>query len=827
MITPSFLKIQKENSQPKILIVGDKKFIGFFLQEFLLRQGCEAIFDPNEAKFCQYIFCLNEPDKEKIKKLIDIVQKTGAKFLLAIGKNFTGTRLMEKNFQEKKIDYRVVYWGDIYGPRMDYQEYQKLLQKIKTDEALPVFVADVIYGLVKAMFSSATSGKTFSLIDQSRELKWQSETSLKDGLEQTEKWFGEMNKKKRWDVRSGKLDNEAGSGKSRNLEISLQKSKKSHFLLLISIFFLIILLFFPLISLTFHGFWGLRNLKKAQETALRADFKQTTKLAKSSGRSFTIVKTRLGQILPLFHFLGQEKRAGQIEKLVDLGEKATSGLTHLSLAANQASQLAKFVFQDQSLDVSQTVVGISLELDRAYEDLSLAEVELKNQAARRWLPLRFGGTIAEIKDLLLKTKTGIKLIPEFIGFNGRKVYLILFQNNMEIRPTGGFIGSYGLITFDQGKLIDFEVNDVYVADGQFKGHVEPPSELRKYLGEANWYLRDSNWSPDFPTSALRAEWFFQKETGRPIDGVIGVNLSLIQNILKQLGEVELPDFQEKINDRNLFERAEYYSESGFFPGSTQKKDFLASLARTIFEKIKGSTSKLQLSLAKAFYTSLKEKDILVYLHSPQERKIVAALNWDGGIKSTKGDYLMIVEANLGVNKANYFIQRNLTHEVKIDQDGMIQEKLQIRYQNQSQSEIFPAGRYKNYLRIYVPEGSTPLDLVIKNPTSGEKVEGVDLTEGSEQGKAVFGFLVEVPIKEQRVVELTYQLPGKIDFGKLTQYTLLVQKQSGIKDKAFNFWLTVPQKVTFVDAKPKSTRSVNTLLFSPEFNQDIVFEIGLW
>ena len=145
-------------------------------------------------------------------------------------------------------------------------------------------------------------------------------------------------------------------------------------------------------------------------------------------------------------------------------------------------------------------------------------------------------------------------------------------------------------------------------------HVEPPPELKKYLGEAGWYLRDSNWSPDFPVSALRAEWFFEKESGRQVDGVIGVNLFLAQNILEQLGGLEVVDFQEKIDHRNLFERAEYHSEVGFFPGSTQKKDFLASLGRALFEKVKVSDEKTWLSLARAVYQSINEKDLLFYLH---------------------------------------------------------------------------------------------------------------------------------------------------------------------------------------------------------------------
>jgi len=86
--------------------------------------------------------------------------------------------------------------------------------------------------------------------------------------------------------------------------------------------------------------------------------------------------------------------------------------------------------------------------------------------------------------------------------------------------------------------------------------------------------------------------------------------------------------------------------------------------------------------------------------------------------------------------------------------------------------------------------------------------------------------VEVPIQEQRVVEVVYQLEEKVDFGKTSQYLLLLQKQPGIREKTFNFWLTVPAGVSLLEVKPSAARSANTLVFNPEFNQDIVFEVGL-
>lgn len=98
---------------------------------------------------------------------------------------------------------------------------------------------------------------------------------------------------------------------------------------------------------------------------------------------------------------------------------------------------------------------------------------------------------------------------------------------MELRSTGGFIGSFAVLSFENGKLYDMPIYDVYDADGQLKGHVEPPKPIKNILGEANWYLRDSNFDPDFPTSARRAEWFMKKTLNLDLDGTIAVNVNTL------------------------------------------------------------------------------------------------------------------------------------------------------------------------------------------------------------------------------------------------------------------------------------------------------------
>jgi len=557
---------------------------------------------------------------------------------------------------------------------------------------------------------------------------------------------------------------------------------------------------------------------------LIADFSRVTKKSLAAQKSFQRSTRKLGRYYTLMTTLRQDELFNRVEKAYQVGTDLSSSLVHVGEAVNMLAQIGQIILSDQPAEINPLINDAGVSLDRAYERLSLAEAAVRVE--KDLLPVEI--PFDEIRPLLLKTSESLTILPEIIGLGERRVYLVLLQNNMELRPTGGFIGSFALVTFMDGHLIDLEVQDVYAADGQLKGHVEPPEPIKKYLGEAAWFLRDSNWHPDFVESAIRAEWFFKKETGRNIDGVVGINLHLIQNVLEEVGELQLPDYQDKINHVNLFERAEYFSETNFFPGSTQKKDFLASLIRSLFEKIRSGSKTTWLSLGKAVYLSLMEKDAMIYLHDPQAMEIVSEMEWDGRVRGIEcqsaqdgclTDYLMLVEANLGVNKANYFMDRSISRHVDFDQAGEVSSVVTINYENFSQSESFPAGSYKNYLRVLVPR-SAVLDRVL---IDDQEINKKEIDQEIISDKKSFGFLIEVPIRQKRKVTIHYRLTDKLDFDQQALYIFLLQKQSGIKDDQFNLLITAPEETSFFNVEPRASFGSSSLIFSPVFDQDLVFE----
>ena len=471
--------------------------------------------------------------------------------------------------------------------------------------------------------------------------------------------------------------------------------------------------------------------------------------------------------------------------------------------------------------------------------LALLQAELFNPPLpipARWRnkALGYRAEIGELRDSLLKARRLLPFFSWFLGKDGERTFLVLLQNNNELRPGGGFIGSFALLKFSEGKLTGFEVKDVYWADGQLKGHVKPPEPLLEVVGDGGWYLRDSNWDPDFPRSAKTASWFLKKEIGVKPDGVIAFNLRAAQILLSELGELYLPDFNEKINSSNLFERAEFYSETNFFPGSTQKMSFLGSLGKQLFEEIKTADSSKQIRVAKAIYQALQEKEIMVWTENEKLNKALKANNWLGELKQLLpakqggfSDYLMIVEANIGVNKANYFLRRGIEEVVKIKEDGKIDHTLKIQYENTAQSNKWPGGNYKSFLRIFLPWGTQLREVYFYDPLSAGVVKVPLAQENIRQkrykDKLEVSLTINVPISSRRLLEINFSQQAKLD-GNTFYYARYWQKQSGFGSTPLTFLLTYPKGWQPVQVEPLATVTESGLVFQRQLNADTVFGV---
>ena len=407
----------------------------------------------------------------------------------------------------------------------------------------------------------------------------------------------------------------------------------------------------------------------------------------------------------------------------------------------------------------------------------------------------------------------IQTLEKFMPFmeklfdGGSYKFLILFQNNMELRPTGGFIGSYAILNIERGRVTDFKIHDVYDADGKLLAHVEPPLPIREYMSQPNWFLRDSNFDPDFMLSAQQAEWFLEKELSEKFDVVMGVNFNVLKEILKITGPVYLPDYREYITADNVFIKATTYIQKGFFPGSTAKGDFLGSVGKAIFNVIIQREVSM-LNLLPVINERLDEKDILIYFHDEILQNKIEEYGWGGRIIDLEcnvnyclADYLAIIEANLGVNKANLYVQKKVELVKKFLDGSDIETRIKIVYTNSSPSEVFPSGSYKNYNRIYVPRGV----VISEARIDGKEVERLDIRD-YEKDKSEVGMWVVVGPQKKVEVDIAYtQASGFSPEYKVYQF--FYQKQPGENVSSINVdfdfpknWKVKPRNFSFENNK---------------------------
>ncbi len=383
------------------------------------------------------------------------------------------------------------------------------------------------------------------------------------------------------------------------------------------------------------------------------------------------------------------------------------------------------------------------------------------------------------------------------GFDREQTFLVLFQNDMELRPGGGFLGSFGVLSVKSGRISNLEIYDTGVFDARIPDGIAPPAPIAETFHIASWKLRDSNWSPDFAVNAEKAEYFYH--LGRQdsasqgggvenLDGVIAINTDVLNSILSITGPVKMDDYPGEYNNETAVLRLEYQVEKGYREQGIEKgerKSVMRAMAATLMEKIRGLTLAQQFHLAGKIEEHLKEKDIQMFfkneklqsetekIGSPRLRESEAG--WAGRVKDFAGDYLMLVDANLNSLKSDLCLKRSLDYQA--DFHGEVpQATLRITYEHTCRTRDWLTTNYYNWQRVYVPAGAA----LVSNVQDNQDVE-----VSNDLGKTVFAREVYVPIGETRMTTLKYNLPASTQSNrgepaelKENSYSLLIQKQSG-------------------------------------------------
>ncbi len=827
------------------------------------------------------------------RNLLQIAQDKKARFLLvsaidadrlkkgAEAKGFAEAITREYG-QKRGVDVRIARVGDVYGPRMTLSQDTALSSIIKNAiynqprvisskediYTFPVFIDDVVEGLEKSLFTAGTGFSTITLTGPKtqalfvaktamfvREGKgfggagpgenanslptlgnpffWEPKTTLEKGIGKTLEWFEKERREFPQNPESAFWPNADRQDKAK--DFAKPKARPKRRISFWSFLFFGGLAFWFFLLPFLEAGAGALELYLAKRAFLSGRPKDALVWSARAGPWFSLAEEGFSRWSAL-PFLVQgsnklSKNAGSLAQVAGLAETA-------SAAFIKAENFFAGVLGEEPFSPGSLAQELSVDLANLEGQLAFIEADIKEESFAV-PPFPFVTIYPDKGPGLTRVRQAVgalaRILPEaggLLGENGTKRYLILFQNNAELRPTGGFIGSFALATFERGRLVDLDVQDVYSADGQLKGHVEPPPAIKEHLGEANWFLRDSNWSPHFPTSAQRAVWFIDKELGQTVDGVAALDLDMVKQFLLETGEIALADFDQTVTADNLYEKAQTAAETDFFPGSRAKRDFLTALSRALLSRITENPRKNLAALAKTTLSSFEERHLAVWTADRKVNSVLRQADWDGSVKNifcgqTQSgcipDYLQIIEANLGVNKANYFLDRTYSMDVAIGA-RKISHTLTIFYKNNSQSGVWPGGDYKNYIRLFTSQGASFVLASLKNPSGGRQ-DALDVDKGEEAGKFVFGTLLFVPAGESRQFSITWETPIR-EFGNKGEFLFLWQKQAGTQNDPVWLNVSLPEGHDITSTPLPSLTRGSTVGYNTNLTKDLFIDL-LW
>lgn len=609
----------------------------------------------------------------------------------------------------------------------------------------------------------------------------------------------------------------------------------------------------------------------ASESAV-ADLKQASEFAKE--QNFSSLSDQLGSAVEKFsHAQSELSEVSGVLQLIPVkgGEVAAAknilnAGREVALAGQNVSDALAPLSRDAA--PSQNVGAVLLNMNEHFQP-ALAHLE---KASASLAMVDAGSIPGEYKEKFAKIQNDVPmllhdarelvdmvdLLGAVIGQQSKQRILFLFQNNEEMRATGGFWGSYGVMEIEDGKIaaVDVGQGGTYDLDGWLEEKVVPPAPL--LLVAQTWGLRDANWFPDFPTSAKKAIWFYEHGTNRgSLDGVVAFTPEVVKAFLEITGPVSVPDTDITVTADTLVDVIEQQKAESLKESYVAPKDILRELTPMILEKIFASSSDNAPAILEAFDAAMREKHLLFYFTDSSLESRILERGWGGEVKQSRYDFLSVIHSNITGGKTDGMMDESISLDVDVQPDGSVVNTLEVTRTHRGTADD-PVRGVKNidYVRVYVPEGSTLVSAEgfesidprkFLYPAEGaspdedlERAQGkvtVDESSGmrmnSEFGKTVFGNWFGVEPGKSRTFRITYRLPFTVELegllAKNAAYSLLAEKQSGSPGSAFHVRFHLPARARVIWRYPENesvSRENSLIHFDSVLDADRYFGLVL-
>lgn len=617
---------------------------------------------------------------------------------------------------------------------------------------------------------------------------------------------------------------------------------------------------------------ALSNLDLAGDQLKFFNFSSAKEYLSAANQHFISAQEQLADIESFLTAIAETLPMGNTFKsgknMLDLGD-------HLSLAGENLLAGLEAINGDVNLSLTAKIKLFGQHSRLALQELEAAEDNLSKIKTGN-LPSDKQAQFAQLKqklpifvDSLKQLDSAIDFAVDFLGDNQLKRYLFVFQNDNELRASGGFMGSFALVDFKSGNIdkIDIPAGGTYDVRAGMKELVQAPQPMQ--LINPRWEFQDANWWPDWSKSAEKIAWFYNKSGGPTIDGVIAVNSDWLGQLLTVIGDMDLPDYDKKITAAN-FELEIQKEVEIEYDAKHQPKKILGDLAPRILDKVFNAEPDEFLDLLAALERGLETKDILVYSFDSDLQNFITDNNWGGAIKDTDKDYFSLVAANIGGGKTDNVIKQQIYHQAQIMADGSVVDSVLVRRSHLGPiDENFTNYPSRSYLRFYVPAGSqlikavgfdqpkeadfkqSEYSLAIDDDLEVENNAQIDIDSQTriyrDGNKTVFGNWQILAPGESGDLLLVYKLPFKLDlttnkteqsdswWGKIfatfapqhqyDSYSLLVQNQPG-GDAEFSGSVVYPEGFNQQAVYPAGAAEDNKIYFNNQLDGDKFYFVGL-
>jgi|GEM_PF-228769 len=499
------------------------------------------------------------------------------------------------------------------------------------------------------------------------------------------------------------------------------------------------------------------------------------------------------------------------------------------------------------------------EFDKARQELDQALEIRKTIPAEQFSPRLKGLILDELDPKLVLAKDGLSLVQSLPGLlgagsDGPKTYLLLVQNEDELRPTGGFITATGNLVVCDGKVMrfDFESVDNDVLEDWSQPYPAAPWQLEQYMNSRVLILRDANWFSDFPTTTKWVEYLYAYSHSHSVDGVIAFDQQFLVILLRQLGPLDIDGVPYPISAENVIEymrNAKQPPPGELMPGDWTRKAFMKKLADAVLDKLTHGNHDWP-ALTQAALQALAERHLLLQFDDPVVSSLIAERGWDDALRPAGGDYLMVTDTNIGFNKTNAVVDVSLTYDVDLMDPGTPGATLTLTHRNNAADNVpcvhwntgqitgeeqYPIDRcYWSYLRVYK---QADIELLAATPHAipgdwmllhKDVPARVDELEEEVPGVQGFGTLLVVPGGTSLSTSFQFGLPETVLSEGSTpnqySYHLKVQKQPGTLEHPLTIRIHVPKHAVLDLVPADAIVQNNDILLKTDLRTDVEIEV---